>query len=249
MLFLQIDCHPRQLYLARFLIGSCCAATMDVFKQLNYCYPGASNATRLHVSQPPQEFPYHAQIPNNQSTDQTHLGVGYTRSDSRRITHPLSSLDSTAGCHSRSEQKSGFVDPPGAFLSNAKRPVKLYYMDDPTNQPDQYIPSSSDKITCTDHRPLDDIFGNTRPLSLSGWSGSPHLTQSGMLQAHPQHTAVLTYPLPTKPQLDGVLHIPLLAVDNQMSGTGLVVDFRCSDWGIGVEVEGMCFRVLVRPHF
>lgn len=114
-------------------------------------------------------------------------------------------------------------------------------MDGAADLSDQYIPSSSDKITCTDHRPLDEIFGNVRPSS--GWvqakSGSIYPSHIGTSRGDPRHASVLMYPLPTKPQLDGVVQIPLLAVDNQMSGTGLVVDFQCSDWGIGIQIEGL----------
>lgn len=161
-----------------------------------------------------------------------------------------------------------------ATLSSPRVPASvrgatnLYGTNELNEMSDKYIPSSSDKITCTDHRPLDDIFGNPYAASGSPQTGSgptrasrthsqpwPHAapSQSFLAQqqqalhyaghAHhrppPQGTPVLAYPLPTKPQLDGVTQIPLLAVDNQKSGTGLVVSFRCSDWGIGVQMEGI----------
>ncbi|KAH0833434.1 hypothetical protein J3R83DRAFT_12548 [Lanmaoa asiatica] len=221
---------------------------MDLFAHLNYCYPGTANAARLHhhvSSHQPQGLgsSHHVPVQNIQSPqDQTHPGEGYTRSDPSRITQACPSLDFAAGHGLRPQQKSTPVGPqPGAVHSDPTCPTEIYYMDESTDLSDQYIPSSSDKITCTDHRPLDEIFGDIR--SSLGWSqaksGLIHPLQSGTPRGHPQHTSVLTYPLPTKPQLDGVVQIPLLAVDNQMSGTGLVVTFQCSDWGIGVEVEGI----------
>lgn len=219
-----------------FLINSCCVTAMDLFTQLNYSYPGTSNAASLHVFQQPQGHRHRVSVPNIQSTgNQNHPGDGYAH-PMHSHSHSRSSLDFT-GHGLRPQQNSTLVDSRGSVHPDPKRPMKMYYTDEPANLPDQYIPSSNDKITCTDHRPLDEIFGNMRPLT--GLSGLPHPSPNGTPHGNPLHTSVLTYALPTKPQLDGVIHIPLLAVDNQMSGTGLVVDFRCSDWGIGIEIEGM----------
>ena len=205
---------------------------------MNYCYPGTSDAARFHVSQP-QIPPLRVPIPNIQ--EQTHPGDGYARPDPSKITHARSSLDITAGYDLRPHQKSTVVGPPGDIQSDPQCSTRIRYTDEPANLVDQYIPSSSDRITCTDHRPLDEIFGNVPPAS--GWSqatlGSGSLCPSQNETPPPRGPPkVLTYTLPIKPQLDGVVQIPLLAVDNQMSGTGVVVDFKCSDWGIGVEVKG-----------
>ncbi|KAG8212879.1 hypothetical protein J3R82DRAFT_11212 [Butyriboletus roseoflavus] len=211
---------------------------MDLFPHLNYRYPGSPNAVRPHVSQQPQGSSHHVPVQNIQSMqDQTHPGAAYMRSDPSRMTLAHPSLDFGLP----PQQKSTPVDPRGAVRSDPLTPMKTYYVDEPTNLSDQYIPSSSDKITCADHRPLDEIFGYIR--SSSGWSqaesSSLHQSQNGTPRGNPRRPSVFTYPLPTKPQVDGVVQIPLLVVDNQMSGTGLVVDFRCSDWGIGVQVEGL----------
>lgn len=220
----------------------CRSATMDIFTHLNYCYPGTSNVARPHVSQQPQGFLHHVPTQNVQSMqDQTHPGDGCVRSGPSMITHASPSPGPTAGHDLLPQQKITLTSPQGAVHSDSKCHMKISYMDESTDLSDQYIPSSNDKITCTDHRPLDDIFGNIRPSR--GWSqaasNSPHPSQNVTPRGHPRHTSVLTYPLPTRPQLDGVVQIPLLAVDNRIKGTGCVVDFRCSDWGIGVEVEGM----------
>ena len=219
---------------------------MDIFTHLNYCYPGTSNAVRLHVSQQPQASVRHVPIHNVQSMqDQALPGDGYVRLDPGRITHAPPSPGLTTDHDLHPQQTSTLIGPQleGVVHSDSKGHMKICYMDRSAELSDQYIPSSSDKITSTDHRPLDEIFGNTHPGPSCGWSqatsNSPHPSQNVAPRGHPRHTSVLTYPLPTKPQLDGVVQIPLLAVDNQMSGTGLVVDFRCSDWGIGVQVEGM----------
>ena len=214
---------------------------MDPFAHLNYRYPGTPNAVRLHLSQQPQGSSHHVPVQNIQSMqDQTHPGDAYMRSDPNRITRARPSLDFTAGHSLHPPQKHTPIDPRGVVRSDLSGPTKMYYMVGSSNLSDQYVPSSSDKITCADHRPLDEIFGNIH--SSSGWSqtetGSLHPSQNGTPHGNPRHTSVLTYPLPTKPQMDGVVHIPLLVVDNQISGTGLVVDFRCSDWGIGVQVQG-----------
>jgi hypothetical protein len=217
------------------------SATMDNFTHLNYCYPGTSNAVRLHVSQQPQGSLHHVPVQSVQlAQDQAPPGDGYVRPGPSMITH-ASPSPGFAGHNLRPQQKPTLVSPQGAVHSDFKGHMKISYMDESADLSDQYIPSSNDKITCTDHRPLDDIFGNIRPSC--GWSqatlNSPHPSQNVAPRGHPRHTSVLTYPLPTKPQLDGVVQIPLLAVDNQIRGTGCVVDFRCSDWGIGVQVEGM----------
>lgn len=228
---------PRQLLLR----CNCHSDIMDLFSHLNYCYPGTPNAARPQVPQQPRQSPHHVPVQNIQSMQETHPGDGYMLSDPSRITQPPLPLDSTAGHRLHPQQKGILVGPRDAAYSDPASPMKIYHMNSSTDLSDQYIPSSSDKITCTDHRPLDEIFGNMRPPL--GWSqaqsGSAHLPQNGTPRGHPLRTSVLTYPLPTKPQLDGVVLIPLLAVDNQMNGTGLVVNFQCSDWGIGVQVEGM----------
>lgn len=218
------------------------SGTMDLFAHLNYRYPGTSNAARLHPPHQPLGSLHHVPAQNIQSRqDQTHTVNGYMRSDSSRMMQAHPPLNPAAGHGLLPQQKSTPVGPGGAINSDPVVPMRIYHMDGSTDLSDQYIPSSSDKITCTDHRPLDEIFGDMRPLS--SWSqaqsGSVRAAQNGTPRGHPQHRPVLTYPLPTKPQLDGVVQIPLLAVDNQRSGTGLIVDFRCSDWGIGVQVEGM----------
>lgn len=215
---------------------------MDPFTHLNYCYPGTPNAARLHVSQQLQGSP-HRVVQNTQSIqDRTRPGDGYMSSDSSRMAHARCSLDATAAHSLHPQQKGVPIGLRGAVHSDSLGSMKLYYhVDESANLLDQYVPSSSDKITCTDHRPLDEIFGNMR--SSSGWPqarlGSVYPSRNATSHGHARHSSVLTYPLPTRPEMDGVVQIPLLAVDNQMSGTGLVVDFRCSDWGIGVQVEGM----------
>ncbi|KAG6372210.1 hypothetical protein JVT61DRAFT_8003 [Boletus reticuloceps] len=193
---------------------------MDFFSQLNYRYPGASNATRPHGSQQP-----HVPVPLVQSIqDHAHPGDVYAPSGTRRIPH----LD-VAASHELGPQQQNTI--PGVRGVEPHRPM-------------------SDKITCADHRPLDRIFGNLHPLSgLSQATSSPlHPSQNLPPRGQPQHTSVLTYALPTKPQLDGVIQIPLLAVDNQISGTGLVVNFRCSDWGIGILVEGIPMSDLLHSN-
>ncbi|KAF8124758.1 hypothetical protein EV363DRAFT_1403043 [Boletus edulis] len=215
---------------------------MDFFSQLNYRYPGASNATRLHGSQQP-----HAPVPLVQSIqDQAHPGDVYARSGTRRIPH----LDVAASHELGPQQQNTIPGVRGVIHSEPHPPMRLYSMDESMNLSDQYIPSSSDKITCADHRPLDRIFGNLHPLSglSQATSGPLHPSQNVPPRGQPQHTSVLTYALPTKPQLDGVIQIPLLAVDNQISGTGLVVNFRCSDWGIGILVEGIPMSDLLHSN-
>ena len=222
---------------------------MDPFTHLNYRYPGSSDAARPCVSQQSHDFPHYV-VQNIQSVqNQTPPGNGYIYSESSTITQPRPSLDLTTG-HGLHPQKSIPISPRGVVQPDPTGPTETYYTGESANLSDQYIPSSSDKITCTDHRPLDEIFGNIRPPS--GWppakSGSVYPPRSETPRGHPRHSSVLTYPLPTKPQLDGVVQIPLLAVDNQMSGTGLIIDFRCSDWGIGVELEGVLPHVILPPR-
>jgi len=218
---------------------------MDFFTDLNYRYPGTSNAAQLHfnASQQPQGSLHHAPIQNIQSMqEQTNPGDGYVWSDPGRIAYPRPSLDFTAGYDLlRPQQKSNLVGSRSAIHSHPTGPMRVHCVDGSADLSDQYIPSSSDKITCTDHRPLDAIFGNVWPSSgrSCATSGSLYPSQNETPRGSTRLTSILTYPLPARPQMDGIVHIPLLAVDNQTSGTGLIIDFRCSDWGIGVQVEGM----------
>jgi hypothetical protein len=239
-----------------------------MLSHLNYRYPMATNLALFHL---PQQSQTHAQYARAQYPQpmQNHAHPAGTSS------HPQAGPSSatqtwTPVGHAASQ---GSYPHQQATLSSPRVPASvrgatnLYGTNELNEMSDKYIPSSSDKITCTDHRPLDDIFGNPYAASGSPQTGSgptrasrthsqpwPHAapSQSFLAQqqqalhyaghAHhrppPQGTPVLAYPLPTKPQLDGVTQIPLLAVDNQKSGTGLVVSFRCSDWGIGVQMEG-----------
>ncbi|KAI9460331.1 hypothetical protein HD554DRAFT_1595839 [Boletus coccyginus] len=152
----------------KFLLHcNCLSAIMD-FTHLNYCYPGTPNAARLHfnASQQLQESLHHAPIQSIRSMqEQTNPRDGHVWSDPSRITHPRPSLGFTADYDLHPKQKSDPVGPRSAIHSHPTGPTKVHCVDGSADLSDQYIPSSSDKITCTDHRPLDDIFGNVWPSS------------------------------------------------------------------------------------
>ncbi|KIK82293.1 hypothetical protein PAXRUDRAFT_14804 [Paxillus rubicundulus Ve08.2h10] len=236
-----------------------------MLSHLNYRYPVAINPALFHL---PQQSQTHAQYPRAQYPQpiQNHTHPAGTssqpQSGSGNATQTWTQRGHVTSQGLYAHQHANFGPRVPAQSGSVRVSTNIYGTNESSEMSDKYIPSSSDKITCTDHRPLDDIFGS--PYAASG-SGSirasqihsqpwPHAvpSQSFLAQeqqalhyaghAHhrppPQVTPVLAYPLPTKPQLDGVTQIPLLAVDNQKSGTGLVVSFRCSDWGIGVQMEG-----------
>ncbi|KAF9223237.1 hypothetical protein BS17DRAFT_129891 [Gyrodon lividus] len=105
---------------------------------------------------------------------------------------------------------------------------------------DKYIPSSKSgsRSTCKSQTHLQPHLIPSQSFLRQQQQPSPHYGHAHH-RSRPQGTPVLAYPLPTKPQLDGVTQIPLLAVDNQKTGSDLVISFRCSDWGIGVQMEGI----------
>ncbi|KAL4074925.1 hypothetical protein V8B97DRAFT_1948419 [Scleroderma yunnanense] len=136
-----------------------------------------------------------------------------------------------------------------------------------TDLSDKYIPSSTDKVTSADHRPLDEIFGglSSSRSQLSAPERSftqhcqprvhpyPHQHQGMYSQHHTQHTQpsreyghlsshrhvpplILRQPQ-LRPPACGLLHIPLMQVDNQRQGSDLVINFRC--WERGMPMDGM----------
>ncbi|KIJ62949.1 hypothetical protein HYDPIDRAFT_168894 [Hydnomerulius pinastri MD-312] len=246
---------------------------MDVHPHLNYQYPATIDPALLHLPQQSVAHPQYQQIMHSQlvqnpvhpmATPYHHQIQG-----SSRVPQTWGGLDHPSGGCSTSSQQAAQSDRRGTDnFGPAYGHTKSHSVGGQSKLSDKYIPSSSDKITCADHRPLDEIFGN--PFSSSGWPRAPqplsqphhipsqsshgqqqqgsHLYEHANHQPRTQAPPVLTYTLPTKPQLDGVLQIPLLAVDNRKSGTGLVIDFRCSDWGIGVQMEGIPMMDLLHHH-
>lgn len=244
-LSLRIDSH--HWFCAVLLFITCCfrlVPPMDLFTHLNYCYPGSPNDTRLHVSQQSQGSPPRVAQNIQPIQNQTHPGHECSDSDSSKATLAHVSLNSTVG-HDVYVQPTinptGLRDP---ICPTPTDPIKsYYYVGESADLSDQYIPSSSDKITCTDHRPLDDIFGNARHSS--GWQHpKSDLAQSLHIGASRGHFApLLTYPLPLRPHMHGKMQVPLLAVNNQIKGTGLVVEFSDCNFITGQWMEGMLFYI------
>ncbi|KAF9230960.1 hypothetical protein BU15DRAFT_68734 [Melanogaster broomeanus] len=242
---------------------------MNILPHLNYRYPTAINSTLLHH---PQQSQTRAQHPRDQHQPMQNYSHSSGTSSHDHQAEPSTATQpwSTTGFPAHhGHQQAMHSGPRGPAQSGSPHGrTNVYSMNELS---DKYIPSSSDKITCADHRPLDEIFGHPytslghpphsgsrstsasqtqthsrsqshmipSPSSLGRQRQASHQHGHARHQSRPLGPAVLTYPLPTKPQLDGVIQIPLLAVDNQQSGTDLVVSFRCSDWGIGVQMEGI----------
>lgn len=243
---------------------------MDVHAHLHYQYPTTVNPVLLHL---PQQQSHAQPHPQHQETPIPHHHI--PTNPMATAYHNLQQVSSRVRPNATNIACGQAGTSQQQILASARRaPVDhssaFVHTDSlgtcgPSSMSDKYIPSSSDKITCADHRPLDEIFGN--PFTPSSWppSGSrssrvpqphpqshqvppyPYQGQPQQLsypyghshsQPHQQAPQILTYALPSKSQLGGILHIPLLAVDNQKSGTNIVIGFRCSDWGTGVQMEG-----------
>ncbi|KAH7884863.1 hypothetical protein F5I97DRAFT_1929695 [Phlebopus sp. FC_14] len=245
---------------------------MDVHTHLNYQYPTALlqlPQQQAHASPPHQQQLLYYQQAQGQSYAVTGSYIAPRQGPSMinpNASHPTGSYDVMMQ-HSRllSQGREGY---PGSAHPNT---------DDflPGSISDKYIPSSTDKITCSDHRPLDEIFASVYTLSSisrhipPGSRGpqppppSRHVPvhshpapqrqvskQHGEVQQQQGHPVppVLTYLPPSKPQLKGVLQIPLHAVNNHMTGMDLIVNYRCSDWGIGIQMEGISMTDLLYHH-
>lgn len=129
---------------------------------------------------------------------------------------------------------------------------------------DKYIPSSTDRVTSSDHRPLDDIFASLHPLLGAGPGPSmqydqphtrfyppqnqsqysqhltPHTVSSRQYDHLPQSYRHVSQPILRRPLIrppaNGILPIPLMQVDNQQRGSDLVINFRC--WERGLLTDG-----------
>ncbi|KIM62712.1 hypothetical protein SCLCIDRAFT_1214819 [Scleroderma citrinum Foug A] len=142
---------------------------------------------------------------------------------------------------------------------------------DNTDVPDKYIPSSTDRVTSPDHRPLDDIFASLHsffrpapgpssmqydqlpahlyPLQNQNQNSQRHTQhippsqQSGHPPSHHHVPQIILRKPQLKPPMSGILHIPLMQVDNQQRGSGLVINFRC--WERGLLTDGVSISELL----
>lgn len=141
---------------------------------------------------------------------------------------------------------------------------------DNTDVPDRYIPSSTDRVTSPDHRPLDDIFASLHsffrpapgpssmqydqlpahlyPLQNQNQNSQRHTQhippsqQSGHPPSHHHVPQIILRKPQLKPPMSGILHIPLMQVDNQQRGSGLVINFRCWERGLLTDGTSCHFR-------
>jgi len=252
---LNLISFPLEAY--RVTTSSIVATIMDRHAQLgsSYQYPHLVNLSssaqqqqpllqsehpRSESGQPMQNVTYAPSAPSLQGLDRVH-----------RNSVEAISRDPP---HQSVFTRRGAVDY-GAFFPSSG-------LDD-TDVPDKYIPSSTDRVTSPDHRPLDDIFASLhsllRPapgpssmqydqlhahlyppqnLNLNSQRHTQHILPSQQI-AHPpsHHVPQLILRKPQlRPPISGILHIPLMQVDNQQRGSDLVINFRC--WERGLLTDG-----------